>query len=266
MAKKQKLERHPQQIQPEELSDEVKEFLQGETDELPEGAEEISNEEAAELEKQVKNADKCLYFNGKKINRECKKDDCKCYLLSSLDCDDYTEVSEEEKERVNSDEEAADPEASVSSEEENQPEAEPIEEQKKYVKEKERILNDIKELEEKNIVLETEAEKFENLASTMDTEPFVELKSLVKETIKTYTDRNDIKEVKKKIKNFEAIVSMENLLNEYKDLADENRQNIVANNNDIKNYKNRLEEVEGKITCFQTKLGLGDSTDDTKEE
>ncbi len=264
MAKKTKLERHPQDDVNESLQEapeDVKDFLQGETDELPEGAEVISNEEAAELEKQVKNADKCLYFDGKKINRECKKDNCKCYLLSSLDCDDFTEVSEEEKERVNE----SDPEdTSPNEEKKEEVKSEPVEEQKKYVKKKECLLNDIKELEEKNVVLEKEADKFENLASTMDTEPFIELKSLVKDSIKIYTDRNDIKEVKKKIKNFEAICQMENLLNEYKELAEENRQNIIANNNDISNYKKNIEELDEKITCFQTKLEIGDSN--TAEE
>lgn len=287
MAKKEKLRRHPKeedvkenlQDAPEDVkadceqsatdgTDEVsaedtfiannqEEFLQGETDELPEGAEEISNEKAAELEKQAKKADKCLYFDGKKINRECKKDDCKCYLLSSLDCDDFTEVSEEEKERVNE----SDPNDTSSNEEEKQKveeevKSEPVEEQKKYLKQKENYLNDIKELEEKNVVLEKEADKFENLASTINFEPFNELKDLVKDAIKIYTDRDDLKELKKKIKNFDAINQMENLLNEYKQLAEDNRANITANNNDIKTFKEKIEDLESKIKHFQTKLSL----------
>lgn len=51
MDTKKQLDRHPQ-IKPEDLSDEVREFLQGETDELPAGAEEITKEEAEELEKE----------------------------------------------------------------------------------------------------------------------------------------------------------------------------------------------------------------------
>lgn len=133
------------------------------------------------------------------------------------------------------------------------------EEQKKYAAKIESYKKDIAELEQKNVVLEKEAEKFDKLASTIDTEPFVELKGLVKETIKTYTDREDVKEVKKKIKNFEAITSMENLLNEYKDLADENRQNIIANNNEIDNYNAKIEELDEKITNYQVKLDLGET-------
>ena len=135
------------------------------------------------------------------------------------------------------------------------------EEQKKYAAKIESYKNDIAELEQKNVVLEKEAEKFDKLASTIDTEPFVELKGLVKETIKTYTDREDVKEVKKKIKNFEAITSMENLLNEYKDLADENRQNIIANNYEIENYNEKIKELDEKITNYQVKLDLGDNTE-----
>lgn len=188
MATKKQLDRHPQ-IKPEDLSDEVREFLEGETDELPAGAEEITKEEAEELEKE--------------------------------------EII-----------------------------AEPIDDEKKLVAKKENYLNDIKELEEKNVVLEKEAEKFENIASTINIEPFKELKDMVKDAIKIYTDRDDLKELKKKIKNFDAINQMENLLNEYKQLAEDNRENITANNNDIQIFKEKIEELESKIKHFQIKLRL----------
>ena len=206
MAKKTKLERHPQDDVKEnlqEIPEDVKEFLQGETDELPEGAEEISNEEAEELEKQSKNADKCLYFDGKKINRECKKDDCKCYLLSSLDCDDFTEVSEEEKERVNSKEDAADPNDTSSNEEEKEEvKAEPVEEQKKYVNLKASLEKEITELQQKNIELEQKADEIEDMVSTFCLESLYGLENQIKYSIKNNTDKNDIKEVKNDIKNF----------------------------------------------------------------
>lgn len=169
------LNRHPQQLKAEDLSDEIREFLEGETEE------------------------------------------------------------EEEKKAI---------------------EAEPVDEQKKYAKKKESYLNEIKELEEKNVVLEKEAEKFENIASTINIEPFKELKELVKDAIKIYTDRDDLKELKKKIKNFDAINQMESLLTEYKELAEDNRANITANNNDIKICKEKIEELEDKITHFQTKLDI----------
>lgn len=204
------------------------------------------------VEKSEKEAKKCLHYDeNAQINRECKKDDCKCYLLSSLDCDDYTEKEVADKDEVN---ELPEKEA-----QEEKPEAEVFantKEEKRMLSEKEAKLKTIKELEEKNIVLENEATKFESLASTKNTQPFIELKSIVKEAMKTYTDREDVKELKKKLKNFEAINSMENLFNEYEELASENRQNITANNNDIENYKKRIEEIDEKLVNFQTKLPI----------
>ena len=47
---------------------------------------------------------------------------------------------------------------------------------------------------------------------------------------------------------------MENLFKEYQNLAAENKQNITANNNDIENYKDRIEEINSKLHNFQTKL------------
>ena len=141
--------------------------------------------------------------------------------------------------------------------------AEPIAEEQKYISQIESFNTDITELEEKNVVLEKEAKKFEDIASAINLEPFKELKELVKDAIKIYTDRDDLKELKKKIKNFDAIKQMENLLTEYKELAEDNRQNIIANNNDIENYKNKIKETEDKLKHFQTKLDIGDCNKET---
>lgn len=197
-----------------EENEEVKNFLEGETDELPEGTEEISEEEAAELEEE----------------------------------DDDEEDSDEDEE--------ADPE------EDDEDESHLTEDQKEANhKEKERLeaqrssrIKDIENLKEKNIVLEKEAAKFENLASTIDTEPFTELKTLVIETIKTYADRSDVKECKKKIKNLETITSMETLLKDCQDLATENRQNIRANENEIKCIEEKIEDIDYQLNNFQQKL------------
>lgn len=197
-----------------EENEEVKEFLEGETDELPEGTEEISEEEAAELEEE----------------------------------DDEEEDSDEDEE--------ADPE------EDDEDESHLTEDQKEANhKEKERLeaqrssrIKDIENLKEKNVVLEKEAAKFENLASTIDTEPFTELKTLVIETIKTYADRSDVKECKKKIKNLETITSMETLLKDCQDLATENRQNIRANENEIKCIEEKIEDIDYQLNNFQQKL------------
>ena len=196
-----------------EENEEVKDFLEGETDELPKGTEEISEEEAAELE-------------------------------------------EENDEEDSDEDEEADPE------EDDEDESHLTEDQKEANhKEKERLeaqrssrIKDIENLKEKNVVLEKEAAKFENLASTIDTEPFTELKTLVIETIKTYADRSDVKECKKKIKNLETITSMETLLKDCQDLATENRQNIRANENEIKCIEEKIEDIDYQLNNFQQKL------------
>lgn len=188
------LNRHPQQLKAEDLSDEVREFLEGETDELPEGAEEITKEEAVELE------EKAI-------------------------------------------------------------EAEPIDEQKKYANKKIALEEEIKLLEMSNTELTKKAEIIEHTVATFCIESIYGMENFIKEAIKTYTDKNDIKEIKNEIKNLEAVFAFEQLLSEYKLLASEHRANITANENDIKHNKEKIEELNEKITCFQCKLGLGDNAE-----
>lgn len=191
-----------------EENEEVKDFLEGETDELPEGTEEISEEEAAELEEETDEDEEA----------DPEEDD-----------EDESHLTEDQKEA-------------------NHKEKERLEAQRSS------RIKDIENLKEKNIVLEKEAAKFENLASTIDTEPFTELKTLVIETIKTYADRSDVKECKKKIKNLETITSMETLLKDCQDLATENRQNIRANENEIKCIEEKIEDIDYQLNNFQQKL------------
>ena len=134
-----------------EENQEVKEFLEGETDELPEGTEEISEEEAAELEED-----------------ESDEED------SDEDDEDDPEEDDENESHLTEDQKEA-----------NHKEKERLEAQRSS------RIKDIENLKEKNVVLEKEAAKFENLASTIDTEPFTELKTLVIETIKTYADNTE---------------------------------------------------------------------------
>ena len=133
---------------------------------------------------------------------------------------------------------------------------EPVEEQKKYVQRKESYINDIKRLEEENIELNKKAEEIEHTVNTFCLESIYGMENFIKQAIKTYTDRNDIKEIKNEIKNLETVFAFETLLNEYKTLASEHRANITANDNDIKNYKETIEELEEKITSFQKKLPI----------
>ena len=191
-----------------EENEEVKDFLEGETDELPKGTEEISEEEAAELEEETDEDEEA----------DPEEDD-----------EDESHLTEDQKEA-------------------NHKEKERLEAQRSS------RIKDIENLKEKNVVLEKEAAKFENLASTIDTEPFTELKTLVIETIKTYADRSDVKECKKKIKNLETITSMETLLKDCQDLATENRQNIRANENEIKCIEEKIEDIDYQLNNFQQKL------------
>lgn len=170
--------------------------------------------------------------------------------------DELPESAEENSEEDSDEDEEADPE------EDDEDESHLTEDQREANhKERERLeaqrssrIKDIENLKEKNVVLEKEAAKFENLASTIDTEPFTELKTLVIETIKTYADRSDVKECKKKIKNLETITSMETLLKDCQDLATENRQNIRANENEIKCIEEKIEDIDYQLTNFQQKL------------
>lgn len=192
MAKKQDLERHPQQPKAEDLSDEVREFLEGET-------EEITKEEAVESE-------------GKAI------------------------------------------------------EAGPVDEQKKYANKKAALEEEIKQLEASNTDLEKKAEIIEHTVETFCIESIYGMENFIKEAIKTYTDRNDIKEIKNEIKNLETVFAFESLLRDYKTLASEHRATITANENDIKNDKEQIKELEDKITHFQTKLDIGDKAETGENE
>lgn len=198
MAKKQDLERHPQQLKAEDLSDEVREFLEGETDKLPEGTEEITKEEAEELEKDAI-------------------------------------------------------------------ETEPVDEQKKYANKKAALEEEIKQLEASNTDLKMKADIIEHTVETFCIESIYGMENFIKEAIKTYTDKNDIKEIKNEIKNLETVFAFESLLRDYKTLASEHRATITANENDIKNNKEQIKELEEKITCFQTKLEIKDNAETRTE-
>jgi len=192
MAKKQDLERHPQQLKAEDLSDEVREFLEGET-------EEMTKEEAVELE------EKAI-------------------------------------------------------------EAEPVDEQKKYANKKIALEEEIKLLEMSNTELTKKAEIIEHTVETFCIESIYGMENFIKEAIKTYTDKNDIKEIKNEIKNLETVFAFESLLRDYKTLASEHRATITANENDIKNDKEQIKELENKITHFQTKLDIGDKAETGENE
>lgn len=138
------------------------------------------------------------------------------------------------------------------------------EEQKKYAAQIESYKNDISGLKDESKILNEEAEVIEYLLSTFCMESIYGIENLIKKAIKDNTDKNDIKEVKNEIKNFETILAFESLLNEYKMLAADKRAVVKANINEIKTYDEKIKELDEKITNYQVKLDLGDSNSDNQ--
>ena len=215
----------------ENLPEDVKDFLQGKTDELPEGTEVISTAEAEELEKQAKEIEKT--------------------------------ATEEIGDEVVS--------ADATTGPKDEPESKPIDvvastkEEKNLQEKRNDYQKHIDSLKRKNDELETEAVRYENLASTLTFEPFVELKMLTSNAVQDYAKKQDIKECEKHLKNYKTIDSIESLLKEYEDLAEKNRSNIELNNKDIDNYEVKIAEINDKLNNFQRKLALDTPADNSAE-
>lgn len=213
------LNRHPQTTADEEIPadapEDVKQFLNGETDELPAGTEEITPEEAEALADDVNNpADENSEEN--KQQEEDKKDD-----------------------------KNPPPDVVASTREE-----------KRLQERRNDYLRRIEELKHKSGELETEAVKYENLASTLTFEPFVELKMIVSNAVQAYAKKYDVKEAQKHLNNMKAIDSMEALLKEYKDLADKDRANIELSNKEIDDYEIKVNDINDKLNNFQRKIAF----------
>lgn len=127
-------------------------------------------------------------------------------------------------------------------------------EEKRLIEEKKANERTVEELKQKNIELEKEAVRFDNLASTLSYEPFVNLKMIVSSAVQDNARKQDIKECKKQLKNYEAINSMENLLRGYRQDAENCRSTIELNKKDIDDYEIKIAEIEEKLKNFQIKL------------
>ena len=127
-------------------------------------------------------------------------------------------------------------------------------EEKQLLEEKKTKKEAIDKLHAKNTELESEAIRFENLASTLTFEPFVELKMLVSNAIQDGAKKQNIKDIKINTKSFEAIDLMEALLKDYEDKAKDNRADIILNNKMIDDYEVKIEEISGKLKNFQLKI------------
>lgn len=244
---------------PEDAPEDVKAFLNGETDELPEGTEVISEAEAEELESDAV---------------ELSNNETAVIDMST------TEIEPEEGDAVVSAEattgpkeettEKTTPETPVEEKTEEK-KTEPIDviasnkEEKRLQERRNDYKRAIDQLERKTAELETEAVKYENIASTLTFEPFVELKMIVSNAVQDYAKKQDIKECEKHLKNYKAIDSMEALLREYKKMAEDNRANIALNEKEIDDYKIKIEELNDKLNNFQRKLAL-DIPEETTEQ
>lgn len=110
--------------------------------------------------------------------------------------------------------------------------------------------------------LQIKVEYNNNLASTLDFEPFVKLKHIVTEAIHSNVDDENIKGIKDRTKDFESIVNIQNLLKEYKQKALDAEQRIVDLEDEISKFEDELAELEAKIDTFarQEKLPLDSVT------
>ncbi len=271
----------PEDDLPENTPEDVKEFLNGETDTLPEGTEVISQEEAEELEKQAKEIEKANEDNSSEVVSKTENtttDSVELVNNGTVVIDMSSEEVEPEADAVVSAEATTGPTNSPESETTDQTEEKTEEKQEEAktpatpevianTKEEKNLLekrNDyqkhIDALKRKNDELETEAVRYENLASTLTFEPFVELKMLTSNAVQDYAKKQDIKECEKHLKNYKTIDSIEALLKEYDDMAEKNRANIELNNKDIDNYEIKITEINDKLRAFQTKLPLDSVT------
>lgn len=250
----------PEDDLPENTPEDVKAFLNGESEELPEGTEVISQEEAEELEKQAKEIEKTNEDNSSEV--VSKTENTTTDAVASAEAttgptdspESETTDQAEEKTEEKQKEAKATPEVIANTKEE-----------KNLLEKRNDYQRHIDALKRKNDELETEAVRYENLASTLTFEPFVELKMLTSNAVQDYAKKQDIKECEKHLKNYKTIDSIESLLKEYEDMAEKNRANIELNNKDIDNYEIKLTEIKDKLRAFQTKLPL-DSVTNTEDK
>ena len=236
---------------PEDTPEDVKAYLNGETDKLPEGTEIISQEEAEELEKQAKEIEKSATE---------KSDETPAGETDSPE----SETTENVENNTNSEENSQKTgENNENDEKTNKTPPEVIantKEEKRLIEKRNDYKRHIEALKRKSDELETDAVRCENLASTLTFEPFVELKMLTSNAVQDYAKKQDIKECEKHLKNYKTIDSIEGLLKEYKDMGEQHRSNIALNQKEIDDYEIKITEIDDKLKNFQTKLDLDSVT------
>lgn len=232
---------------PEDAPESVKAFLNGDTDELPEDTEIISEEEAVEL------------ANNETVVIDMSKTD-----ISETETPEETEPDTKTEE--NKTEETKDSEESGNEQGENIAVVASTKEEKRLQEQRNDYKKHVEVLKRKSDILETEAIQFENLASTLTHQPFVELRNLLSTAVQEKAKIFDVKEAQKHLNNLKAIDSMVAVLNEFKQKAEDNRANIELNKKEIDDYEIKIETINDKLTNFQQKLCFIEDTPEQEQK
>lgn len=131
-------------------------------------------------------------------------------------------------------------------------------EEKNAVQRRNFVANLIKKNKAEIEKLEEKAEYHNELASTLDFEPFVKLKNLVREDLHTKIDDENVKGIKERTKDFESIVNIQNLLKDHRQKAADAENHIADLEDEISKFEDEIAELEAKIDTFarQQKLNL----------
>lgn len=131
-------------------------------------------------------------------------------------------------------------------------------EEKNAVQRRNFVANLIKKNKAEIEKLEEKAEYHNELASTLDFEPFVKLKNLVREDLHTKVDDENVKGIKERTKDFESIVNIQNLLKDHRQKAADAENHIADLEDEISKFEDEIAELEAKIDTFarQQKLNL----------
>lgn len=131
-------------------------------------------------------------------------------------------------------------------------------EEKNAVQRRNFLSNLIKKNKDEIVKLEEKAEYHNELASTLDYKPFTKLKDLVCEDLHSKVDEENVKGIKERTKDFESIVSIQNLLKDHKQKALDAENHISDLEDEISKFEDEIAELEAKIDTFarQQKLDL----------
>ena len=109
-------------------------------------------------------------------------------------------------------------------------------EEKNAVQRRNFVANLIKKNKAEIEKLEEKAEYHNELASTLDFEPFVKLKNLVREDLHTKVDDENVKGIKERTKDFESIVNIQNLLKDHRQKAADAENHIADLEDEISKF------------------------------